>query len=155
MPYNDPRSSRIAQTLNAAKRRCYNPTDAGYRYYGARGITVCRAWRESTAAFVDWALASGYAPGLYLDRINPRRGYSPTNCRWVTPLDSTRNRKRTLRVTYQGRAQTLADWAFELGVSYSLLHQRYTKGERGAKLFRPAVTRRPKTRPCKVLSRRT
>jgi hypothetical protein len=63
------------------------------RNYADRGIDVCDAWRLSFAPFKEWALTHGYRPGLILDRINNNRGYWPDNCRWVTVLESNRNKR--------------------------------------------------------------
>lgn len=47
-------------------------------------VTICEEWREDPRSFGVWAAANGYAPGLTIDRIDPKKGYSPTNCQWVT-----------------------------------------------------------------------
>ena len=71
--------------------RCYNPNSPGYQWYGACGVTVCDEWRGNPKAFVEWALTSGWAPGLHIDKdilcdalaIKPHI-YSPKTCQWVT-----------------------------------------------------------------------
>lgn len=72
--------------------RCYNKNDPGYRWYGAVGVTVADVWKGNPAAFVEWAIQSGWEPGLHIDkdilcegnRIYPHI-YSPETCQWVTP----------------------------------------------------------------------
>lgn len=64
--------------------RCHNPKSTKYKYYGEKGITVCEEWKNSFSAFKEWALSSGYADNLQLDRIDNEKGYSPDNCRWIT-----------------------------------------------------------------------
>jgi len=66
------------------KRRCNNPKDSHYKWYGAKGITICHEWNNNFDTFVTWAEANGYVKGLTLDRINPDDGYNPHNCRWAT-----------------------------------------------------------------------
>lgn len=44
--------------------RCYNPLNQSYKYYGAKGVTVCQEWRESYEAFHNWAIQSGWEPHL-------------------------------------------------------------------------------------------
>ena len=74
------------------RRRCYTPTDPRYKWYGARGITVCRAWRESFWQFFD---DMGPRPaGRWLDRRNNDGNYTPANCRWATPKQQANNRRR-------------------------------------------------------------
>lgn len=71
--------------------RCYNPNDPGYIWYGAQGVTVCPEWYNNPAAFVEWAIANNWQPGLHIDKdilcreqgVNPHV-YSPTTCQWVS-----------------------------------------------------------------------
>jgi hypothetical protein len=63
-----------------------------YKYYGARGITVCDEWIKPEP-FLEWALANGYRDDLQIDRIDPDGNYEPTNCRWVTPKENANNRR--------------------------------------------------------------
>ncbi len=73
------------------KGRCTNPDNGSYVIYGARGIRVCQAWSDDYVAFRDWAYSNGYEIGLTLDRIDPDKGYDPSNCRWVTLSENSRH----------------------------------------------------------------
>lgn len=66
--------------------------------YRDRGITVCEEWRNSPRAFGEWLLAHGWHKGLQIDRADDTKGYSPDNCRVVTPKENTNNRRNTLRL---------------------------------------------------------
>lgn len=44
--------------LAGMKRRCYNKKEISYKYYGARGISVCDEWRNNFMKFYNWALIS-------------------------------------------------------------------------------------------------
>ena len=68
------------------------------RNYRDRGIIVCEEWRNSTRAFGDWLLAHGWHKGLQIDRIDNNKGYSPENCRVVSPRENTNNRRNTSRL---------------------------------------------------------
>jgi len=46
-------------------------------------------WRDYPA-FRAWALASGYADNLTIDRINNDGNYEPGNCEWVTRSENSR-----------------------------------------------------------------
>ena len=68
------------------------------RDYRDRGITVCELWQKSPLDFGDWLLSHGWHRGLQIDRIDNSRGYSPENCRVVTPKENANNRRDTLRL---------------------------------------------------------
>jgi hypothetical protein len=71
-------------------QRCYTKHHSAYKWYGAKGITVCERWRLSSRAFIE---DMGVRPaGTSIDRINPRGNYEPSNCRWATPKEQQRNR---------------------------------------------------------------
>lgn len=63
--------------------RCLDPGSHAYRWYGARGITVCPEWRDA-AAFCAWMDANmgPCPPGMSFDRINNDGNYEPGNVRW-------------------------------------------------------------------------
>ena len=68
------------------------------RRYRDRGITVCELWQKSPLAFGDWLFAHGWHRGLQIDRVDNNQGYSPENCRVVTPKENANNKRNTLRL---------------------------------------------------------
>jgi len=62
------------------RQRC---NDKENKSYGGRGIKICKSWNDF-ALFREWAVLSGYKPGLSIDRINPNKNYCPSNCQWLT-----------------------------------------------------------------------
>lgn len=89
--------TRLHRIYYRMRERCYRPDNDNYRWYGARGITVCSEWMNSFSQFAEWALASGYQDNLTIDRINPDGNYEPTNCRWITIQEQQKNRRKRRR----------------------------------------------------------
>lgn len=73
-------------------QRTTNPTNSHWKYYGARGITVCDRWRHSYEYFLSDMGES--PPGLTIDRIDNDRGYEPGNCRWADYSTQNNNKRR-------------------------------------------------------------
>lgn len=79
--------------------RCLRPKDGRWADYGGRGISICQAWREDEAFFINWAINNGWEIGLEIDRENNNGSYEPTNCRFTTAAEEARNR-RTSKLTH-------------------------------------------------------
>ncbi|MEW6744911.1 MAG: hypothetical protein AB1486_19320 [Planctomycetota bacterium] len=99
--------------------RCSNPRDHLYKRYGARGVRVCREWRESFESFYDWAMGSGYRPYRNLDLLPGRKLFSPRNCRWITARQRMARdgfpggrspRRLVTAFRKQRKARRLVDW---------------------------------------------
>ena len=99
-------------TWSAAKSRCFNPKEKAYPDYGGRGITMCAEWAKSFATFFK---DMGSRPeGSSLDRIDPNKGYEPGNCRWVSSVVQSLNKRRNKMIRYNGITMTLKEWILEL-----------------------------------------
>lgn len=116
--------TRLNNIYNTMKQRCYNESNSCFYRYGARGITICDEWENSFKAFYAWSMANGYADNLTIDRIDNNKGYSPDNCRWATVKEQSNNRRNNHLITYNGKTQTMTQWAEELGINKSTLRSR-------------------------------
>lgn len=126
MVYDD-ETRRILHTLSRMKQRCYDINDTTHaERYSGRGIRVCREWIADPFAFVRWARANGYAPGLEIDRIDNDGPYSPENCRWVTGKVNCSNRSSSRFITIDGVTKTFSNWFDDIGL-YGTKRDRYLK----------------------------
>jgi hypothetical protein len=73
---------RLQDIWYGMHRRCHDPGDGVYRFYGAKGARVSEEW-HGFEPFYSWAV-SGYRPGLCLTRIDHEGPYSPANSTWTT-----------------------------------------------------------------------
>jgi len=113
-------------TWSKIKARCHNPTDKCFRYYGARGISVCDRWRFS---FENFFADMGLRPrGTTIDRIDNDGNYEPSNCRWATKTQQARNKRRSLRFEWDGALMQINDICDKVGIPRGLVYQRVRAG---------------------------
>ena len=110
--------------------RCFCKTNSDYHKWGGRGITICDEWlgENGFQNFWDWALSNGYKDDLTIERINNDGNYEPSNCRWATKAEQTRNRRNVVKLTYNGRTMSCAEWSAELGLAPGTVNNRLHKG---------------------------
>lgn len=127
--YKDGRSNtRLYSIYCNMISRTENPNVNCFKFYGGRGIKICRKWRRDFQTFRAWALAHGYKENLSIDRIDNDKGYSPDNCRWVTDNTQFNNRRSNCVIAFQGETKTKAEWARAAGISYHTLCTRLNDG---------------------------
>jgi len=106
-------------------QRCTNANNAAYKSYGGRGIKVCDEWKNFMNFFADMGEP---LEGCTLDRIDNELGYSKDNCRWATKKQQGNNRRTNLYIVFNGKKQTLSEWADELNLSRYCLRNRLLSG---------------------------
>lgn len=80
------------QSWQSMIQRCINPNNSSYDNYGRRGISVCPDWLNS---FEKFYMDMGKRPrGLTLERINNDGNYKPSNCKWATRIEQSRNKRK-------------------------------------------------------------
>lgn len=117
--------TRAYNSWSGMVARCTNQNDKRYPLYGGRGIKVCDRWMKA-ANFLD---DMGEAPaGMSIDRIDVNGNYEPSNCRWATQKEQTRNTRRTKYLEINGERRPMAEWCESAGVAYSLVRDRLARG---------------------------
>lgn len=97
-------------TWKSMRQRCNCTTAKDYPRYGGRGIKVCERWDKPDGVawlgFINFVNDMGYKPGpeYQIDRVDNDKGYSPENCRWVTPKENCANRRKVY--SSRGRRNT-------------------------------------------------
>jgi len=126
--------SKTYNSWMAMKERCTNSKSSQYKYYGARGVTVCQRWLGSFEAFLD---DMGIRPdGMTIDRINLYGNYEPGNCRWVSNSEQAGNRRSTIWVELDGVKRCAWAWCQELGFNPFYVYRRIRLGKTPEEAFR-------------------
>jgi hypothetical protein len=118
---------KMANTYANIIDRCHNPDCATYYWYGARGIEMCERWQRSPDAFIE---DMGLPPTAQhsIDRINHNGNYEPSNCRWATQEEQNNNTRRSKLIDWNGKTQSIRDWAKEYNVGGRRLSERLNRG---------------------------
>jgi len=108
------------------KSRCYNENVERYPRYGGRGITVCDRWLNSFENFFE---DMGIRPSKNhsIERIDTDGNYEPSNCKWATKKEQSRNTSKNHWIEYGGEKMILSDWAVRLNTCASGLSRMIKK----------------------------
>lgn len=115
------------ETWQSMKRRCYNTNFSQYHDYGGRGITMSESWLES---FINFYNDMGPRPSdkHSIDRKDNDGPYCKENCKWSTKEEQNNNQRSNKLLTYNGKTQTVTQWAKELNCTKSSLQSRLALG---------------------------
>jgi len=126
--------------------RCHNPKNASFKWYGALGISVCKAWRDSYVRFFS---DMGVRPvKAQIDRIDVRGDYELSNCRWVSNRENANNKRNSIRVG----GRTVGELAEEYGVSRYTIYTWINKYNysSSAVIAKLGLIANRKTNPCEA-----
>lgn len=127
---NDAVNSVYYKMLN----RCNNENTLDYKYYGARGIKVCKEWEDSRDSFAEYImkLPNFGKEGYTLDRIDNNGNYEPGNVKFSTRKEQCNNRRSNRIISYNGIEMTVAEfcdnYANKLGMSFNYVKDRLNLG---------------------------
>lgn len=119
------------------KYRCYNPNYKYFWRYGSRGIKVCDEWlgENGFSNFYKWAYENGYdnkkkGYEQTLDRIDVDGNYEPSNCRWATQKEQSRNTSVTTHIYYKNECITIPDFCEYIGIKdVKYVRRKVKRGE--------------------------
>lgn len=145
-----PKRTKTYITWQKMKDRCFNPNSCKYQDYGARGISVCKRWRNDFFAFLS---DMGKCPSnMTLGRLDNNKDYFPGNCRWESKKKQSLNRRSTVWLEYNGIKLCQEDWSRLLGISRATIQRHRQKGETVGDIiryfgFKPVHLNAPYTHP--------
>lgn len=116
------------------KERCNNSNASNYHMYGGRGVVMCKEWENNFMSFYNWCIENGWKKGLQIDKDIkaiklgiPALIYSPKMCQFVTSKVNSYNKRTSKYIEYEGKNQTIAEWAVETGIKMGTLWYRLRK----------------------------
>lgn len=116
-------------------QRCTNENSPNYYLYGARGIKVCERWSKYTNFLEDMGRCPD--PKWSIERKDSNGDYEPNNCVWASAKVQQASRRDVVKYAVGDVTKTLYDWADEKGLQRATVRDRWKRGDRGDRLFRP------------------
>lgn len=115
------------RTWRSMRNRCYRPSDISFKHYGAKGVKVCKRWRNS---FENFFQDMGHRPqGRFtLERRNRDKDYTPKNCYWATYIEQANNRSNNRMITIDGVTLTVAQWCRKYNIPVATAWHRMHRG---------------------------
>ncbi len=119
--------------------RCYDRRHRDYAWCGGRGVTVCRGWRESLAAFLA-DVGVPPSPGHVFGRADFSGGYRCGRCQecldnglaanwgWFTPEEVALRKSQSRKLSCDGETHTLTGWSRRTGLSRGAISLRLARG---------------------------
>jgi len=140
------RERNFYKVWSEMNRRCRGATNKrNDKSYFEKGITVSLKWQQFDYFFIDmWSSylshLKKFGKDTELDRINNKKGYSKSNCRWVTRLENMNNTGNIRKI----KGKTFTEWSRILKISSKTLIRRYESGLSIGEVLSPNMLKRGK-----------
>lgn len=109
------------------KSRCNCKSHTSWKYYGGRGITICKRWNDSFACFLD-DMGPRVDSTMTIERVDNSKGYKPDNCIWANMSIQGRNTRKTVRLKYKGKNTTIPELSERSGIGTEVIRRRIKRG---------------------------
>lgn len=117
--------SKIHKVWDGMIQRCHNKNCKDYKNWGAKGVVVCKEWRE----FINFYNDMGSPPkGKSLDRIDVTGNYCKKNCRWATWTEQHQNRRNNRLLTYKNETKPMSYWYHKFKINRATFTYRISHG---------------------------
>ena len=113
----------IYHRYQAMMQRCYDTGCKEYKWYGAKGITVCEQWKGSPTNFIA-DMGPSFFEGGSLERNDVTLGYSPENCRWIPRREQNWNKRNTIRLP---NGEQLRQFCYKHGLDFDACYYQIEK----------------------------
>lgn len=107
-------------------QRCHNEKNNHYKNYGFLGIRVCKRWKKFIYFYLDMGPKTSSIHTI--ERINGKKGYSPSNCKWATRYEQNRNHSRNVNIEWRGRKMCLTDISIVEGFHRNTIDSHIRRG---------------------------
>lgn len=107
--------------------RCNNPQSNNYKNYGRKGVIVCKEWIECFDNFIE---DMGFRPTAHhsIDRIDVTGNYEPSNCKWSTKKEQSRNRRNSRYIYIDGKKLQVDDYCEMYNLPKHAIKNRVRRG---------------------------
>lgn len=117
--------TKVFRVWRCIKNRCLNSKSDQWKNYGGRGIEICDRWLK----FENFLADMGEPPdGHSIERIDVNGNYEPGNCKWIPAKEQQYNKRNSVKLTFNGKTMTIAEWSRELGINEHVIRQRTERG---------------------------
>ena len=88
------------------KRRWYNKNASDYKFYGGKKIILCDEWHDFKVFHND-CIDLGWKKGLQTHRKNNDKGYSYSNCEFLTGIEHRAKHKKMRMDVDEGKVNVI------------------------------------------------